>query len=147
MAVNRPEEWLATDLPITTARLASVFDGWARSLRALITGDDKGPVVRPIYALPPLLAWPRVTGVTLLGDAAHLMSPFAGEGANLAMLDGVELARALIDDHGERENALAIYEHELFERSQPIAQLSASNLSRFFGPDAPASVIDLFKPR
>lgn len=147
VAVNRPEEWLATGLPITAARMAALFDGWARPLRALIDVGEKVPVGRPIYALPPLLAWPRVAGVTLLGDAAHLMSPFAGEGANLAMLDGAELARALINRYDEGENALAIYEHELFERSKPIAQLSARNLSRFFGPDAPTSVVDLFKSR
>jgi 2-polyprenyl-6-methoxyphenol hydroxylase-like FAD-dependent oxidoreductase len=145
VAVNRPEEWLATDRPITAARIATLFDGWTGSLRALIDDGEKVPVMRPIYALPPLVAWPRVTGVTLLGDAAHLMSPFAGEGANLAMLDGLQLARALIGHHGNREHALALYEQQLFARSQPIAQLSAGNLRRFFGPDAPASVVDLFK--
>jgi 2-polyprenyl-6-methoxyphenol hydroxylase-like FAD-dependent oxidoreductase len=144
VAVNRPEEWLAADLPTAAARMASVFDGWAPSLRALTGDGEKVPIVRPIYALPPLLAWPRVKGVTLLGDAAHLMSPFAGEGANLAMLDGAELARMLIDHRPDNECALAVYEHELFARSQPIAQLSARNLSRFFGPDAPRSTVDLF---
>ena len=145
VAVNRPAEWLAATLPITAAQIEVLFDGWSRSLRALITDGEKVPVVRPIYALPPLLTWPRVKGATLLGDAAHLMSPFAGEGANLAMLDGAELARALIDHHGDNERALAIYEHDLFARSQPMAQLSARNLSRFFGSDAPTSVVDLFR--
>ena len=49
-------------------------------MRALITCGEKVPVVCPIYVLPPLPCWPRVTGVTLLGDAAHLMGPFAGGG-------------------------------------------------------------------
>lgn len=144
VAVNRPEAWAAADVLTATARVAALFDGWAPSLRALIANSDGVPVVRPIYTLPPSLIWPRLPGVTLLGDAAHLMSPFAGEGANLAMLDGAELARVLISHSGDHEMALGAYEEELFARSCPVAHLSASNLARFFGPDAPMSVVDLF---
>lgn len=90
--------------------------------------------MRPIYALPPLLDWPRVSGVTLLSDAAHLMSPIAGEGANLAMFDGAELAGVLINHDGDHECALAIYEDKMFARSQPIAQLGARNLTHFSDP-------------
>ncbi|WP_174280110.1 hypothetical protein [Sphingomonas bacterium] len=45
------------------------------------------------------------------------------------------------------EGALAAYERDLFARSAPVAQLSAANLARFFGPDAPTSVVDLFARR
>lgn len=147
VAVNRPETWLTRNAASLTDRVASLFDEWAPSLRALITGGDARPIVRPIHALPPSLTWPRVPGVTLLGDAAHLMSPFAGEGANLAMLDGAELARALVLGGGDREDALAGYERDLFARSGPVAQRSAANLERFFGPDAPNSTVELFARR
>ena len=144
VAVNRPEVWLKDDMQTATERVAALFDGWAPPLRVLIADGDELPIVRPIHALPASLTWPRVPGVTLLGDAAHLMSPFAGEGANLAMLDGVELARHLVSGYGDHEAALAAYEDELFARTHPVAHISASNLERFFGPDASTSVVDLF---
>ena len=99
------------------------------------------PSQRALYALPTGHRWEHVPGVTLLGDAAHLMSPFAGEGANLAMLDAAELVEAILAYPDERERALITYEEASIPRS--AAADSASNLIISFRPDAPQGMLDL----
>ncbi|WP_030901828.1 FAD-dependent oxidoreductase [Streptomyces sp. NRRL F-5126] len=147
-AIKAPQEWAAGvdfgDRRAAKAALLTRFTGWDERLRALIADADGTLVPRPIHALPVAHRWPRVPGVTLLGDAAHLMSPFAGEGANLAMLDGARLAQCLAARPGDTEGAIAAYEAEMFPRSEESARGSADNLEVCFRHDAPQGLLDQF---
>lgn len=154
VALCADETWLgtvdfagtATDGGTDAAKteLLKHFDGWAPGLRALITDADGPLVPRHIHALPVGHAWPRVPGVTLLGDAAHLMSPFAGEGANLALIDGADLGRCLAEHPGDTEAALAAYEKLLFPRAEATARDSAESLEAIFHPNAPQPLVEMF---
>jgi 2-polyprenyl-6-methoxyphenol hydroxylase-like FAD-dependent oxidoreductase len=145
--LNRPAEWIAgidfTDAAAATARVAAEFEGWAPELTALITDGETAPVPRPIYALPNGHRWDRVPGVTLLGDAAHLMPP-SGEGANLAMFDGAEVGKAIAAHPGDAETALAAYEEALFPRSESEAVDAYELLDLCLGDRAPFGLIDFF---
>ena len=147
VALNRPLEWIAridfADRAAAAARVAGEFAGWAPALIALIADGETAPVPRPLHALPVDHRWPRVPGVTLLGDAAHLMAP-SGEGANLAMFDGAELARAIVAHPGDLGAALAAYEVELFPRSAAEAAEAIRMIDLCLGDGAPRSLVDFF---
>ncbi|QND54824.1 FAD-dependent monooxygenase (plasmid) [Phyllobacterium sp. 628] len=109
---------------LARARLAAEFTGWAPVFVDLIHASNDCIVPRPLYALPVGHHWPNRIGITLLGDAAHVMSPFGGEGVNAAMLDAAELARQLIET-GDWREAVKAYEVDMFERIVEPAQYAA----------------------
>lgn len=141
----RPPSWFADidfdDAATAKARVAAEFDGWTSALTTLITASETAPVLRAISALPIGHRWDRIPGVTLLGDAAHLAPP-AGDGANLAMLDGAELGEAIAARRGDIEGALAAYEATMFSRSEAAAVDAHRVLDLCVGERAPFSLID-----
>lgn len=151
VSLRRSLEWMAavdvTKPAAAVARVAAEFDGWVPELTALITDgftvDGVAPVVRPLFTLPTGHRWDPVPGVTLLGDAAHLMPP-SGDGANLAMLDGAELAAAIVAHPGDVHAAVAAYEAAMFPRSAAFAEEAYGMTETLFGDRAPASLVELF---
>lgn len=147
-ALQVAEDWLDgidfTDTAGAKRAVLERFEGWDDSIRALVADADTPLIPRKIHALPLGHRWDRVPGVTLLGDAAHLMSPFAGEGANLAMLDAAELAESLAAHPETPEKALTTYEAALFPRSTEKAQQSAEGITLCFGPNPTTNLVAMF---
>ena len=145
--LNRSVEWFAdidfTDADATRTRVVAEFEGWAPELTALITDSDSTPILRSIYTLPDRHQWPRVPGVTLIGDAAHVTVP-GGEGANIAMLDGAELGQAIAAHLDDIEAAFATYEEVMFPRSEAEAIAAHETVELIFGANAPNGLVDLF---
>ncbi|KZB84942.1 FAD-dependent oxidoreductase [Amycolatopsis regifaucium] len=145
------EDWLATsgipfdDPAAARARLLDLLDGWHPRITALIEACDDLIVPRSISALPVGLTWPSTPGVTLIGDAAHLMPP-VGEGANMALLDGALLGLALAAHRDDFPTAVKEYEREMFERTSAAARMSADMQELLMSPDAAQRLLAFFQP-
>lgn len=137
-------KWMASTDEAVRAALRNAFSGWTPALTAVIEqGDFIG--VRPLYALPIGHRWNSRPGVTLLGDAAHLMSPFSGEGVNLALADAVDLAEALISRNGW--NAVADAETLIADRAEEAAAGAAQGLEGAFSPEGATPILAHYRER
>ncbi|WP_328389476.1 FAD-dependent oxidoreductase [Nocardia sp. NBC_00416] len=148
---NTAEDWFTTsgipfdDPAAARARLIELLPGWDPRFTALIAACDDTVVPRSITTLPVGLTWASSPDLTLVGDAAHLMPP-AGEGANMALLDGALLGLALAAHPADRSAAVEEYEREMFERTSAAARMSAQIQEILTSPDASRRMLAFFQP-
>ncbi|MET7801900.1 FAD-dependent oxidoreductase [Streptomyces decoyicus] len=126
-----PQDWHSgldlADTEAVRARLLAQYQGWDESLLDILRDNEGGFINRPMCVLPVPHTWRGVPGITLLGDAAHLMPP-VGVGANLALLDGAELARAVVD-HPTLDEALDAYKSVMLPRAIDNAKTAQQMLT------------------
>ncbi len=105
--------------PALRDRVVEATRGWTAPVPDLIQQTDpEGLTVRGYYDRDPLTS-ARRDHVILMGDAAHPMSPFRGEGANNAMLDALSLADVLTASDGKSlDGKLAQWESEMLKRTR-----------------------------
>jgi 2-polyprenyl-6-methoxyphenol hydroxylase-like FAD-dependent oxidoreductase len=126
--------------------LLEQFAGWNKSLLALVEESDDRFVSRPLFMLPVGHHWDFRSGVTLLGDAAHLMSPFSGEGVNLAMTDAADLTIA-ISECETLDEAVQQYEAKMFARAEEAARGADEGLNKAFGDNSEGHMPPEFQKR
>jgi len=99
------------------------FSRWFDPIPEMIRITDEAAIIRnDIYFGPLLKSWSRGR-VTLLGDAAHPMTPSIGQGACQAIEDAVILARCL-QANNDTITALQQYEQRRIPRANAVARYS-----------------------
>jgi 2-polyprenyl-6-methoxyphenol hydroxylase-like FAD-dependent oxidoreductase len=121
------------------------FSGWSNIWWELFSSDSTIFIPRPQYCMPLDQRWEAPPDITLLGDAAHWMPPFAGEGVNMAMLDALELSEAITDPgFSDIKSSISRYEKQMFKRFAKIVRGTLFNTRWMHEPGALDSMLAMF---
>ena len=140
----------------TGDEVLALFVGWHPPVRALIAGTEQ--VFKwALFDRPSLETWTRGR-VALLGDAAHPMLPFMGQGAAQSIEDGLALTRCLAAERDDPERAVDTYASRRRERASALqaasreqgrdlqtsnaAEVAARNAQMREDPEAPVARYD-----
>lgn len=132
--------------PSAKDEILEVYSDWAPDMVDIIRASDGEIIPRSLYMLPVGSRWEHKTGITLIGDAAHLMTPFGGEGVNLALEDARRLANAIIDaaegSSGFLDLKIHAFEEDMFARARKAQTMTEGMMiDMYFTPGAPRSSI------
>ena len=151
-ASSRTDENWATDSGLDFTDYKQVLDwfkitysGWSPIWYELFESATTPFIARPIYCAPLDQTWEPLSNLTMLGDAAHVMPPFAGEGANVAMLDALELSKHLTSGkYNTLKEAIAFFETDMRKRAAIAAAESLENGERMHSEGALKMMLDFF---
>jgi 2-polyprenyl-6-methoxyphenol hydroxylase-like FAD-dependent oxidoreductase len=139
----------------------SLFSLWGSTIKELVAAacDDESIYksgqtidIKPLYTLPVGYTWEHHLGATLVGDAAHLMNPPAGQGVNLAMKDSLLLAQAILKAHaiviqnpalfrGTLDTLIADFERNMSVAAKEVADMTMKINDIQFGSDDAATLM------
>lgn len=123
----------------------NTYHTWAPLWQELLEAMELPMVPRPIYCMPVDHSWETEPGLTMIGDAAHVMPPFAGEGVNMAMWDALQLSQNLTSGKFDTLTAaFAAFERDMRQRASVMAQESLDNGELMHHTNALESMVGMF---
>ncbi|WP_292009622.1 NAD(P)/FAD-dependent oxidoreductase [Chryseobacterium sp.] len=122
------------------------FSDWNLGWNELFSGDEVWCMARPQYHFPLDQTWETLPGLTMLGDAAHRMPPYAGEGVNMALQDAFELAECLTHNNFKTiKEALSCYEEQMKKRASKVTEDTLDNTEMLHSESALELMVSMMK--
>jgi salicylate hydroxylase len=80
----------------------------------------------PLHTVDPAASW-TAPGIALIGDAAHAVTPFAAQGAAMAIEDAALLAQYVAEPNAREQGAISLWEQQRKARLSKVARRGALN--------------------
>ena len=123
----------------------SVFGKWDTIWHELFESNELWFVPRPQYHFPLSQSWNTMSNLTIIGDAAHRMPPYAGEGVNQAMQDALELSNGLTSNtFSNIKEAISHYEKEMQKRTSEITSITLESMKRMHSKNGLKKLLNMF---
>ncbi|MET3027959.1 NAD(P)/FAD-dependent oxidoreductase [Flavobacterium sp. UW10123] len=146
-----PENWIAkNDLDFKDNLqifewFKEVYKDWSFEWHELFKSNELYFIPRPQYYFSQNQFWKTQENLTMIGDAAHRMPPFAGKGANLAMFDAFELADCLTNNQfSDRRTAISYFEKRMLERAAKALNDTLNNGEQLHSENALERLLSIF---
>lgn len=142
VALAERDDWREEGWAIRSSRaeLEREFEGWYDDVHCFIRAAPADQIFKwALFDREPLPRWTQGV-VTLVGDAAHPMLPFLGQGAAMGIEDGMVLARAIAEST-TLPVALERYETARHERTTFVMRQSRETARSYHSAD-----VDRYRP-
>ncbi len=121
------------------------FADWNNDWHELFLSNDSYFIPRPQYHYPMNERWEARSNLTMIGDAAHRMPPYAGEGVNMAMQDALELYGELVcEDNKTLKDAIAAFEHSMCARAYEVTEITLQQTASMHGKNNLQYILSMF---
>jgi len=121
------------------------YQDWSVEWHELFKSKELYFIPRPQYYFSQNQSWETLENSTMIGDAAHRMPPFAGKGANLAMLDAFELAESLTSNQfSDTKTAISYFEKRMLKRAEQALNDTLNNGEQLHSENALNKLVSIF---